>query len=66
MRFDVRASGRPVVKVFSSTKEVRECAKGTLSFNFDPSPRGGAFAYSLSASGGGVFEKQPIDPAIIK
>jgi serine/threonine-protein kinase len=66
MRVDVRPSGRPIVKVFSSTKEVRDCAKQMLSFNFDPSPRGGAFTYSMSVAGGGVFEKQPIDPTVIK
>ncbi len=61
----MRPNGRPTVKVFSSSKDVRDCARQMLSFNFDPSPRGGAFTYNLSA-GGGTFEKQPIDPTIVK
>jgi serine/threonine protein kinase len=65
LRIDVRPNGRPTVKVFSSSKDVRDCARQMLSFNFDPSPRGGAFTYNLSA-GGGTFEKQPIDPTIVK
>mgnify|MGYP007130737851 CR=1 FL=1 len=32
---------------------------------FDPSPRGGAFLYFLTASGGAI-EKKPVDPAIVK
>jgi len=65
LRIDVRPNGRPTVKVFSSSKEVRDCARQMLSFTFDPSPRGGAFTYNMSA-GGGTFEKQPVDPAIVK
>ena len=62
----MRPSGRPVVKVLSSTKEVRDCARQVLSFNFDPSPRGGAFTYNMNVGGGGTFEKQAVDPAVIK
>ncbi len=65
LRVDVRPSGRPTVKVFSSAKNVRDCAREVLSFNFDSSPRGGAFTYTLTA-GGGTFEKQPVDPTIVK
>ena len=65
LRIDVRASGRPTVKVFSSSKAVRDCARELLSFHFDPSPRGGAFTYMLT-QGGGTFEKQPVDPTIVK
>ncbi len=66
IRLDVRATGRPTVKVFSSDKDVRECVRKNLSFNFDSSPRGGAFTYNLSVAGGGTFTKQPVDPAVIK
>ena len=65
MRFDVRPSGRPSVKIFSPSKAVRDCARVVLSFTFDSSPRGGAFTYVLNA-GSGSFEKQPVDPLIVK
>ena len=65
VRFDVRPGGRPTVKVFSPSKAVRDCARSVLTFQFDASPRGGAFTYVLQASGG-AFERQPLDPEIVK
>ncbi len=65
VRFDVRPGGRPTVKVFSPSKVVRDCARSVLAFQFDSSPRGGAFTYVLQASGG-AFERQPLDPEVVK
>lgn len=65
VRFDVRPSGRPTVKIFSPSKAVRDCARSVLAFQFDASPRGGAFTYALQASGG-AFERQPVDPETVK
>lgn len=65
VRFDVRPSGRPTVKIFSPSKAVRDCARSVLAFQFDASPRGGAFTYALQASGG-AFERQPLDPETVK
>ncbi|MBL9104825.1 MAG: serine/threonine protein kinase [Myxococcales bacterium] len=60
MRFDVKPGGRAVVKVFSSSKKLRDCVRQIFAFPFDPSPRGGAFVYNLSASGGSI-EKKPVE-----
>ena len=57
--------GRATVKVFSPSKGVRDCVRDTFGFPFDPSPKGGAFLYYLTASGGSL-EKKPVDPAIVK
>jgi len=65
LRVDVRANGRPAVKVFSSERAVRDCVRALFVFPFDPSPRGGAFLYSLTETGGSI-QKMPIEPEIKK
>jgi hypothetical protein len=65
MRFDVRPGGRATVKVFSPSKAVRDCIREIFAVPFDSSPRGGAFLYYLTSSGGSL-EKKPVDPAIVK
>lgn len=64
-RLDIRPSGRPSVKVFSSEKAVRSCVKDLLTFSFDSSPNGGAFIYELTESDT-TLKKMPIDPEIVK
>lgn len=64
-RVDVRANGRPAVKVFSSDAHVRKCVKDLLRFPFDPSPRGGAFKYTLTTTTADL-QKVPLDPAFLK
>lgn len=64
-RLDIRPSGRPSVKVFSSEKAVRSCVKDLLTFSFGSSPNGGAFIYELTESDT-TLKKMPIDPEIVK
>ena len=64
-RLDIRANGRPTVKVYSSEKTVRKCVRDLLVFPFDPSPNGGAFIYEIIESGA-TLKKMPIDPEIVK
>jgi len=48
-RVDVKANGRPEVRVYAPDPAVRTCIRETFaSFMFDESPRGGAFEYQLS------------------
>lgn len=64
LRVDVRPSGRPSVRVFWSTdKAVRTCVRNAFSFMFDPTPRGGAFEYVLTESGGSTLHKVPLEAA---
>ena len=59
---EVRKSGMPQhkIKVFSSNADIRACIRGLFEqFPFDPSPRGGAFAYTY-ANNRGTFEKLPL------
>ena len=65
MRFDVRPGGRATVKVFSPSKAVRDCIREIFAVPFDSSPKGGAFLYFLTGSGGSL-EKKPVDPTIVK
>jgi len=52
-RVDVKANGRPEVRVYAPDPAVRTCVRETFaSFMFDESPRGGAFEYQLSNSDG--------------
>ncbi len=52
-RVDVKANGRPEVRVYAPDPAVRTCVRETFaSFMFDESPRGGAFEYQLSNSEG--------------
>jgi len=67
LRVDVRPSGRPSVRVFwSSDKEVRICVRNAFLFMFDPTPRGGAFEYVLTESGGSTLHRLPLDPKLGK
>ncbi len=64
LRVDVRQCGRPSVRVFWSTdKTVRTCVRNAFSFMFDPTPRGGAFEYVLTESGGSTLHKVPLEAA---
>ncbi|PCC69080.1 serine/threonine protein kinase [Nannocystis exedens] len=59
---EVRKSGMPPhkIKVISSNAAVRKCVRGLFEqFPFDPSPRGGAFAYTYN-NGKATFEKLPL------
>lgn len=59
-RVDVRATGWPVVKIFSIDSAVRACVRGLFVFPFKRSPRGGAFVYSLSDAGTSI-QKMPLE-----
>jgi serine/threonine protein kinase len=48
-RVEVRANGRASV-VVPGDKAVRACVQSVLGFMFDPSPRGGAFQYTLTST----------------
>ena len=63
LRFDARPNGRAKLRIFSGSKGVRECVRGVLVFPFDPSPRGGAFEYSLTETGSSLV-RVPLDPTI--
>lgn len=64
-RFDVRPDGRSIPSVFSGEKDVRKCVRDLFKFPFDPSPRGGAFEYTLTSTSGGL-KPVPIDPEKVK
>ena len=64
-RVDVRANGRPAVKVFSSERAIRDCVRKLIVFPFATSPRGGAFVYSLTETGGAI-QRVPLEPEIAK
>lgn len=63
LRIDVRTNGRPKLRIFSGSKSVRECVRGVLMFPFKPSPRGGAFDYTLTETGS-TLVRVPLDPAV--
>lgn len=48
-RVEVRANGRANV-VVTGDPAVRACVRSVLGFMFDPSPRGGAFQYTLTST----------------
>jgi serine/threonine protein kinase len=60
LRVDVRATGWPVVKIFSIDRAVRACVRGLFVFPFKRSPRGGAFVYSLSEAGTSI-QRVPLE-----
>ncbi|MBA3546448.1 MAG: protein kinase [Nannocystis sp.] len=55
-RVEVRANGWARV-VVPGDKAVRACVRSVLAFMFDPSPRGGAFQYTLTSTSGKLDRK---------
>ena len=64
-RADLRASGWAVIRVFSSEKPVRTCVRDLFAFPFDPSPRGGAFEYTITTDGA-IMKPVPLEPEVIR
>jgi serine/threonine protein kinase len=67
LHIDVQPKGRAKVRIYNvSSKDVRSCVRDVLSFYFDPSPRGGAFKYSLKDTGEGTLRRVPVDPTFVQ
>lgn len=64
-RVDVRPGGRAKVAVYSSDSGARACVRGLFSFPFGPSPRGGAFEYTLTPTSS-TSRPVAVDPRTVK
>ena len=64
-RIDVQPGGRSKVAVQSTEKAVRACVKDNMSFHFDPSPRGGAFEFTVTETTA-TPRKVPVDPKFVQ
>lgn len=64
-RIDVQPGGRSKVAVQSTEKAVRTCVKDNMSFHFDPSPRGGAFEFTVTETTA-TLRKVPVNPKFVQ
>lgn len=65
-RADVQPRGRPIFHVFGSNREARACVReGMRRCMFDPSPRGGAFVYTVTNTTG-KLRRVPVNPKYVK
>lgn len=64
-RIDVQPGGHSKVGVQSSDTAVRACVRGNMSFRFPPSPRGGAFEYTVTETNA-VQHPVPVNPSFVQ
>lgn len=64
-RVDVRPDGRPLARVYSGDKAVRNCVRSLFTFPLDKTPNGAAFEYSLTATSNSL-KPVPVDPEKVK